>query len=85
MPKSLEEPQSLAKRVRREIIVMIGAAKTGLDGLQHCGCGKKIDGPQALMRGARGAPLRNFPTRRRRKTRSGLTEADGPVRRWRAG
>jgi hypothetical protein len=27
MPKSLEELQSLAKRVRREIIVMIGAVK----------------------------------------------------------
>ena len=95
MPKSLEELQSLAKRVRREIIVTIGAAKTGHpggslsaveiviepyfdfmhidpknpkwpaapgvagrvrpDGLQHRGCGKKSDGPQALMRGARGA------------------------------
>jgi transketolase len=32
MPKSLEELQSLAKRVRREIIVMIGAAGTGHPG-----------------------------------------------------
>jgi transketolase len=32
MPKSLEELQSLAKRVRREIIVMIGAAGSGHPG-----------------------------------------------------
>jgi transketolase len=32
MPKSLEELQSLAKRVRREIIEMTGAAKTGHPG-----------------------------------------------------
>ena len=32
MPKSLEELQTLAKRVRREIIVMIGAAGSGHPG-----------------------------------------------------
>jgi len=32
MPKSLEELQSLAKRIRREIIVMIGAAGSGHPG-----------------------------------------------------
>jgi transketolase len=32
MPKSLEELQSLAKRIRREIVVMIGAAGTGHPG-----------------------------------------------------
>src|ERR1700733_7216104 len=32
MPKSLEELQTLAKRVRREIVVMIGAAGTGHPG-----------------------------------------------------
>ncbi len=32
MPKSLEELQSLAKRIRREIVEMIGAAKSGHPG-----------------------------------------------------
>ena len=32
MPRSLEELQAIAKRVRREIVVMIGAAKSGHPG-----------------------------------------------------
>ena len=32
MPKSVEELQTLAKRIRREIIEMIGAAKSGHPG-----------------------------------------------------
>jgi transketolase len=32
MPKSIEELQSIARRVRREIVVMIGAAKSGHPG-----------------------------------------------------
>jgi transketolase len=32
MPKSIEELQAIARKIRREIVVMIGAAKSGHPG-----------------------------------------------------